>query len=324
MKSLPNSSPSSSSSTSYIFNNFENGFYNSKRCTSGCIRSVLRRFLCFNSLPTHPSDHLKESSNECDYESGTHEAEDLNSSATPGLVARLMGLDTMPMTDFGDSKTNFNPVRRCKSMDFEREKELKQRKGKHVKGTLSFRDVPGYIELENDEFFILSFEGDDDNKNLVSKTRKSKHISEKKAKRSENKRRQCVQENDKENQENVGLAGDKKLLSKMVNSTNSKEPNKVLGQINENSQCLDIVKKISKPTYNKETPERGRLKKNKNKKNSSPIKKIETECDSENSSPVSVLDFADFPVQFEVHNSGLFTRLCTFYSFTLLKSNVMF
>lgn len=294
MKSLPNSSPSSASSTSYISNSFENNFFNSKRATSGCFRGVLRRFLCFNSLPTHPSDHLKEASNEYDYKYCTNGMENADASATPGLVARLMGLDSMPMTDL---QMSLKSVRRCRSMDFGREVELKQGKGRHVKGTLSFRDAPAYLELENEEFFILSFEGGDENNKLGSKTRKSDlDLSEKKPRRTENKRRQSVQEN-------IQVSDKKQLQSRLVTHRNSKDPSKVLCPIknyHENSQSLKVVK----------TPDRGRLRKKKKKKqNCSPVKKIETECDSENSSPVSVLDFAEFPIEFEVPTSVKNSRL---------------
>lgn len=316
MKSLPNSSPSSGSSTSYISNSFENNFCNSKRATSGCIRGVLRRFLCFNSLPTHPSDHLKEASNEYDYKNCTNGMENADASATPGLVARLMGLDSMPMKDFGNLQMSLNSVRRCRSMDFGREIELKQGKGRHVKGTLSFRDAPAYLELENEEFFILSFEGGDESKELGSKTRKSDlGLSEKKPRRTENKRRQSVQENNKENQENIEVSDKKQLQSRMVTHRNSKDPSKVLCPIknyHENSQSLEVVKLINKPAFNKETPDRGRLRKKKKKENCSPVKKIETESDSENSSPVSVLDFAEFPIEFEVPTSGLIPQFCSF------------
>ncbi|KAL1827453.1 hypothetical protein ACET3Z_005865 [Daucus carota] len=298
MKFSYNSSPSSAS---YTTTNYDESGCQSKPATAGCIHGIIRRFLCFNtSIPTHPSDHFNaEAATACrsldDASSGIGEA----SAATPGLVARLMGLDSMPMSDHRD----FNSVRRTKSMDSLRDVELVQSKHRHVKSTLSFRDGPSFLELEDEEFFILSFESGGKNKDSRSNSRKSDlGISEMRTKRSEIKHgdkikskiksRLSAENCDKENQG-----------TNQVSEKNCKHPRAVLCPIkncHENLSSPGTVKqKIKKPINNVE-PKGSRLRKKKKDQKCSPVKNLETECDSKNSSPVSVLEFSELPIEFGV------------------------
>ncbi|KAK1394306.1 VARLMGL domain-containing protein [Heracleum sosnowskyi] len=300
--------PSSASTTSCTDTNHDDNLCHSKPATSGRIRGILRCFLCFNSLQTHPSDLFKEEA-----PTGTAIAcqsrEDMKSnidsamaSPAPGLVARLMGLDSMPMLNC----SNLNSVGRTRSMDSLRDVELVQGKHRKVKSTLSFRDAPAFLELENEEFFILSFEKGGKNKKLGSRPRKSdlSHLALR-TKGSENKngdkkrRGQNVQETNK--------AWDKKLHG-VLGHNNSKDTRTVLCPAKKNSEIVKQQNK--KPVSNKKTRERGKLRKTKKKEqNGCPLKNIETESDSENASPVSVLDFSELTTEVEapysVHNVRL-------------------
>lgn len=100
-----------------IFDSYrvENG--QSARC---CIARIIRRILCVSTLPSSPFDHFKE--------------EEKDPSATPGLMARLMGLESVPPGD---------------SVELHR-KSRSQKTRKKV--------IPMYQEFEDEKFFILSFD----------------------------------------------------------------------------------------------------------------------------------------------------------------------
>nr|XP_043622421.1 uncharacterized protein LOC122594011 [Erigeron canadensis] len=176
--------------------------------TNGCFPTLLRRLLGFNTFQTLPFDHhIKEFSSSNEFED----------KGNPGIVAKLMGLDSMP-TELGFKK-----------------------KGRNV------HKAPSFIELENDKFIILSFEGGGKDKELgllnCSKTRKSLiEIKEK-----------------SRNQE-------KPICQSIVNDGEVMNSFKLLDK-----KCVKSEKSVKKM-----------------------VEKDELECDSENSSPVSVLEFQDY------------------------------
>ncbi|GKC35246.1 translation initiation factor IF-2 like protein [Tanacetum coccineum] len=110
-------SPSSSSSTS-----------EPNYATTSCIPSLLRRLLCFHTLPTLPFDHYHHENEEfCESNEFDEVCGDSMVKGDVGIVAKLMGLDSMP--------TQFRKKVRC---------------GLHV---------PSFVEVENDDkFIVLSFE----------------------------------------------------------------------------------------------------------------------------------------------------------------------
>lgn len=303
------SSPSSASCTSYTTTNYDDTICHSKPVTTAVsIRGILRCFLCFNTLQTHPSDHFKDeaatgiASQSVDDTTST--VDSVEASSAPGLVARLMGLDSMPRVNCA----NLNSVRRTQSMDSLRNVELVQGKHRKVKSTLSFRDAPTFLELENEDFFILSFESEREN-NLGSRPRRSDlSLLAPRTKRSQNKngdkktRGRNAQECDKENQENNKVS-DKKLQG-VPGHNNSDDTRTVVCPVKKNSKI--VKQQIKKPVDSNKTRERGKSRKTKKKEqNCSSLKYIETDSDSENASPVSVLDFSELATQFEVPFSGL-------------------
>lgn len=120
-------SPSSSSSTSETRPNY---------ATNGCLSSILRRFLGLHTLPTLPFEHDIKETFQCNE---VNELKDGN----PGIVAKLMGLDSMPL-------------------------ELRK-KGNRV------LEAPRFVELENDKFIILSFEGGGKDKELKLNSSKKRN-----------------------------------------------------------------------------------------------------------------------------------------------------
>ncbi|KAJ6716061.1 hypothetical protein OIU74_008740 [Salix koriyanagi] len=96
--------------------------------------------------------------------------------ATPGVVARLMGLGSFPETSSVDVKVGANSISRSRSMnsmEFRGENDQIQGQHRRVRSTLSFRERPTFLEVENKEYFVLSFENiGGESKKVRSKERK--------------------------------------------------------------------------------------------------------------------------------------------------------
>lgn len=125
----------------------------SKTQSFGCISLILQRFLCSGTSSTYPSDQIAASSfKSYDFSSEQPRAR----GDEPGAVARLMGLDSIPVTD----KTRvISRSRSVNSVDYlKRNNDETQGKHRRVKSTLDPHQFPEYVELEDDQFFILSFE----------------------------------------------------------------------------------------------------------------------------------------------------------------------
>ncbi|XP_024965670.1 uncharacterized protein LOC112505856 [Cynara cardunculus var. scolymus] len=191
---------------------------------TGCFPALLRRLLCFHTLPTLPFDHhIAESYGNDEF----HELE-----GNPGIVAKLMGLDSMPAMD------------RCRGFGLQ-------------KGTC-VNEVPSFVELENEKFIILSFEGGGKDKELGLKSSKtSKGLIEFKEKT-----------RNKKNQE-MPICKSPESDGKVMNSC----------------RLFDFNKNSENPC-DTEFSKRSRSRKKK-------LEEVDTDSDSENSSPVSVLEFSD-------------------------------
>ncbi|KAL1541071.1 hypothetical protein AAHA92_25335 [Salvia divinorum] len=102
------------------------------RITSpGCLSRILRRILCFSNLPLCSFDQFQADERESPGQTSVP-------GSTPGVVARLMGLDS-------------SVVPRTRHVH-------EEMPGDKLKTTSVVRDLPPYQELEDDKFFILSFE----------------------------------------------------------------------------------------------------------------------------------------------------------------------
>ncbi|KAK9280678.1 hypothetical protein L1049_014376 [Liquidambar formosana] len=318
------SSTSSSSSTCTTTTSFDENFCNSKSATAGCIAGVLRRLLCSSSLPTYPSDHIMETSPlECDKIQELEEEEKKEAPitpASPGIVARLMGLDSMPVNNLGHTQMTPNSILRSRSMnsvDYWPECDRMQGRHRRVKTSLSFREPPTFLEREDEEFFILSFENGGESKELRSKGRKSeaalgelKQRRAERCRRKENRGENVLEQKKKEDQETrKKISIEKENVRRRV----SEKPSQKISKVNDSTNNLRPTKmhaaaEIVKPTKHKEARDGSKLRKKK-KKNYSAAKKVVPECSSEESSPVSVLDLDQFLVDLEVHTSEEDSRL---------------
>ncbi|KAI8523558.1 hypothetical protein RHMOL_Rhmol13G0083600 [Rhododendron molle] len=232
------------------------------------LTGILRKLLCFNSLPANPTVQFKDTdpftSGELDNSMDMEKEEKVEATANPGIVARLMGLESMPQ------------IARCRSMNYDSRRE-NEGQNWGVNTSLSFREFPTFLDLENDEFFVLSFDSEVENKEFRSKANRSemgpRKLVKRKGERSKSKRdrRGLSEEKDKENQEpNVVIVADEKINRR----------------INQN-----VVKQL-KPLTQRETSS-GRKQMKEKEESVSASKAVEAECSLENSSPVSVLDFSE-------------------------------
>ena len=210
MKSL-SSSPSFSSCSSTTTS------FNSKSATAGCLAGLLRRILCSGNLPTHPSDQIKEvDSVLCDKDHELKAKENIETTTTPGIVARLMGLESLPEINLLHNSSP-NSISRSRSMNSaDHLAGFDQMQGPHrrVKSTLSFRELPTFLELENENFLVLSFENGGESKELRSEGRKSEmgfgELKQRRAERCknrENRTERVAEKNKKKKNYNKGVQG---------------------------------------------------------------------------------------------------------------------
>ncbi|KAH6836645.1 hypothetical protein C2S53_005264 [Perilla frutescens var. hirtella] len=230
------------------------------RTATGCLSRILRRILCFSGLPLCSFDHFKLDEREREVVNGAP-------GATPGVVARLMGLDSLPcvepseespLSGLADSfKTSCSPqVRRQ-------------------------RDIPAYQELEDDKFFILSFE--------------KRHGSRRRRKSSGT--QQSVEENSKREKSGRG----ERLEGK---NKENEDPRNLDSRIMENRDSHVENRGNLLPL----------LRNSCNKSEKITTKTAKRDCfgnegDSENSSPNSVLEFVGFSADQESDSPGEISRL---------------
>ncbi|KAK7287451.1 hypothetical protein RIF29_00729 [Crotalaria pallida] len=272
---------------------------------SGCFSGFFCVLLCAGngpSPPVHPSDNVIESEETNPVLQNFHQNQkkDTNAivdeyAATPGVVARLMGLDSLPKTNLLTKRRTSDSVPRSRSvnfMDYLLEIDLNQTNNhRRVKTSASFREVPALAQRENRDLLVLYWgdyvkKGDKEAK--LKKTEKG--LGETKLL---NERVSTVMK--EKNQ------GKSKKISKLKN-----EPRKVPCSSSSSPKRGRMVKKhlyeakdlstvSSSSSSNASLPNKkmkgfGEPKLTVNKRNQKSPKKIETENRSENLSPVFVLE----------------------------------
>ncbi|KAE8734857.1 Zinc finger family protein [Hibiscus syriacus] len=298
---LLSSSPSISSSSSTA--SFDPKLCTPKSATTGCLSGILRRILCSRTLPTHPSDHshTTEEANSVASLNKQEQLDDASSKVTPGIVARLMGLDSLPETSLLQSQLHPNSITRSRSMNsagYKQDSDSIHGKHRRVNSTLSFRDIPTYFELENEEFFVLSFEKRSERKEQRSKEGTSKGGSGELKQRKENKENRGGKVPEKKIKEDDEQASQRVLdvlYEEKMNRRIVEMPNQEMAKCREaNDLCLE--KKVP-------VPDGMKLKKKKKKIHHPGTPNVEPECSSEDSSPVSVLVFDQFIKDHDVPTS---------------------
>ncbi|KAI4353367.1 hypothetical protein L6164_002325 [Bauhinia variegata] len=274
---------------------------------SGCFSGFIRVILCAGSEkspPVHPSYHIAEAKEteflHCDKEA--REAEAVN----PGVVARLMGLDSLPNSNWVSKGANPDSVPRSKSvnfMDYLLDFDLNQANNhRRVKTSASFREVPTLFEQKKHDFVVLYWDNVNKEHEFGSAPRNSEmgfgESKQKKKLGSGSKSTEVMREKGYVKKEKN--QGKNKKISKLKNEPrrvpSSKHDSKIgnpngakardLGSVSprsksssSNSPLLNREKELTNRARNQESP-----------------KKIETEFCPENLSPVSVLDANDSPI----------------------------
>ncbi|KAL6979091.1 hypothetical protein U1Q18_020757 [Sarracenia purpurea var. burkii] len=294
------SSPSSAASTTTTATSaasFDGGrICDLRSATAGCLAGIFRRFLCFDQIKDAELNSVELDRFGC---LGTEEA--VEAAVNPGIVARLMGLESMPKIDFCNSQRACNSIaRRTRSMNFDSWTEKGTMQGQHWRRakttSMSFREPPTF--LEHEEFFVLSFE------EFGSKEKRSEmgsgNLKRKKTERCRGKRgtrERVSEEKDKENRDSnkVDRRIDRKPSEKVATDDEFQAANNILwatNKFNQNSQVSEEAVELLIPVNQKENCG-GKQREGEKKENEVAAKKIETECNSENSSPVSVLDLVE-------------------------------
>ncbi|KAF8018812.1 hypothetical protein BT93_H3648 [Corymbia citriodora subsp. variegata] len=244
---LLSSSPSFSSTT--LSTSSDAYLCSPKGATSGgCIAGVLRRILCSSSLPTHPFDNDRDQ---------LQPKEKNEPNTTPGIVARLMGLESLPNTSSMHTHKSPNSISRSRSLsylDFKEDEHGDETKWQHlqVSSTLSFRETPTYLEIENEEFLVLNFGNGSEKEGRKRRSSKSKIQQSRTGERCE-----------KPNRENErGGAAESSSCDSVLENNDLGTPQRL------RSQAVKMCQSV---------------------------RSLEAVCGSEeDSSPVSVLDFGEF------------------------------
>lgn len=291
---------------------------NSQNANSRCFSAM---FSCFTSLPTHPADFVHDSNTikSEDHKENPKAGAVIQAPANnPGIVARLMGLDSLPQTNWVPRKGTHDSVMRSRSVnfaDYMMEFDLAQAQHRRVRTSVSFREVSTLSHQQNHDVLVESLNKVDESEtkgSMRSKVRKSEmgfgEMKQRKEQRSKNK------ENMKE----------RELLKKKVNQGNNKismlrdEPRRVSDpngakrfpthkkNVYKNNVASLKAKSPSKPMNQKKLlvePKFTRKRKIQNL-----AVKVEPEFDSQNSSLVSVLEVSDDAMQKQSHISGLFSK----------------
>ncbi|XP_057984307.1 uncharacterized protein LOC131168697 [Malania oleifera] len=162
----------------------------SKKSTAKCFSFILRRLLCTGSLPTHPSDQIaehipiellsdKHSLLEAELKNGDNSNNcKVEAPASPGIVARLMGLDSLPDIRWdpkGNSPDSLGRSRSMNSLEYLLQFERVNSSSRRFRTSVSFREIPTFLHNEqNRDFFVLRLEKNaGENAEVVSKQRKS-------------------------------------------------------------------------------------------------------------------------------------------------------
>ncbi|KAF5750820.1 hypothetical protein HS088_TW03G01160 [Tripterygium wilfordii] len=292
----------------------------SHNADSGCFSAILRRILCAGSLQTHPSDQIAKS-NTFDFD---HEKKDLKRDAevqapgtkrvntpalAPGVVARLMGLDSLPDTKWIPRERVPDSVTRSRSvnfMDYFSELDLGKSKHRRVRTSVSFREVPTSLHgVQQDQDFLVLYLGNVDKAEEVgSKLKKCEEGLRRERQRDEERRKSM------ENLAGRVIMKKKKKENKVNNSKISalkNEPRRPVVSHKQFSKADGIEKENNCKKLSGKTPYKAKspvnaikpkdkyagsknMTKRKKKENEEVNSEVDQECHSDCSSSASVLD----------------------------------
>ncbi|KAG1339090.1 putative transcriptional regulator ATRX [Cocos nucifera] len=279
------SSPSSSS------------FDSRSNAAAGCLPGILRRILC-GSLRSSNSREGEEA-DEIDAGFGREWKVEQRSMRSPGIVARLMGLEAMPVCPYAPASELIGRSRSTNSLESWPGFLSERSQSPPVRTSQSFREVPTYLRQENEDFLLLSFTPDDKEETMGSNgMRRGSRFREMKERKSEDGDRVkretgSIEENKKKNRRDEHQHRRKKNVPRKTreevedSAVHARKKN-VRRRGCQGTKAEDLIE----PTEHMEMPimlERSSIAK---KKLQNAREKVESECSSQDSSPVSVLDLA--------------------------------
>lgn len=132
-----------------------------------CFSGILRRILCTGSLPTHPSnsDVVPES----DITFSEKKNSQVNGQGTPGVVARLMGLESLPDIKWIPKDSMNFGSRSLRSADYFPQFDYLSQESQHrrVKTSVSFGEIPTFLHQQNEDLFLVCFDKRENDNNAM-------------------------------------------------------------------------------------------------------------------------------------------------------------
>ncbi|CAL5420346.1 unnamed protein product [Camellia sinensis] len=276
----------------------------SQNSTSKCFSGILRRILCTGSLPTHPSDLITDPTTTIPTTTFENPKNDFKTQVnTPGVVARLMGLDSLPNLNLVPKDSSILRSRSVNYVDYFPDFDPTLSHHRRVRTSISFREVPTFLQQQqqpkkhNLDFFVLCLEkvgGNGGNKMGLSSDMALKDLKQKEMKterntknlsetKFENKRKVFRRKEDQPNR----LCGN---CSSKVDNVNLDRKNKGVVVQRQPRESLIAKKSGVKNVNQKKTGSELKIG-NKKKSRNNIVKKVQQSvCVLENLSPVSVLD----------------------------------
>lgn len=270
---------------------------------NGCFSSFIKVLLCARnetSPPVYPSENVETIHHKKD-----KLFDDSITTTTPGVVARLMGLDSLPSTKRVVQGTTLDSVPRSKSVNFvDYLLEFDKNMGSHrrVKTSASFREVPSMVEKKKSFLFVLDIDdkkGKVQEENDANLRRKSKEIVRVKKEKNQGKNKKISKLKDEPRRVPFSSSSSK-YKSRVRDCSKDKDFSSVSTRCNcsyygyggDAGSSSSSCSTSSLPNRQKKGFVEPKMR-NKLKKHVSP-KKIQTEHIMENLSPVSVLDVNDY------------------------------
>ncbi|XP_068318540.1 uncharacterized protein [Pyrus communis] len=297
---------------------------NSAHQTSGCFNGILRRLLCNGSVPTHPSDQIPESNTTQLAKSSRKQNPDpkiqSSASVTPGIVARLMGLDSFPETNWVSRAPEL--VSRSRSLSFADylmgfdSNDQQDHPHRRVRTSVSFREVPEVMHRQKNshDFLVVCLDNvGEKSKGVGSMVKKSEvgfgELGQGKKEQSSKKNKVKNDEIMKEKKEKTVMIKQSKKISRLKD-----EPRREIGAksskgyknagANLKGESGNLA--LKKATEKKKVVVEPKIKKRNHKNEAEKGKEAaEFHGSSENdASPVSVLDIDDMLIEHEAWLSG--------------------
>lgn len=290
--------------------------------TANCISGFFRRLLCKNLPTVQPPDDDYEDLSRTGSEGAEEERKEMKlmadmaataASPSPNIVARLMGLESMPEFDWMPRTPD--SLGRCRSANssfhgwFDSDPIDLHKSHRRAKTSSSFRENPTFLRQENDDFLLLSFDFDRHKEirsipGLSSSTGAAKEKKRDSSKSCEEKSHEAAQVKKKCDSEIV--ASRKKVSERKSGSTGEdggRESKSKLGRLRRSDAELVVQQE---PSHSSD--ERRKVGVRKGKIGVLVEKKAESDSSSENSSPVSVLD-RPFEAESEFPPPGIYKHL---------------